>query len=595
MPIGDGPKRLTNSSDESDLAKVLSADAVFSIPYFQRAYKWQLDKLRQLQDDLLNIVDTDDSHFLGAVIVYSRNTTPSDPSVYEIIDGQQRTITVFLFICAVVRTLCQSAQRMPKEQTEPQKKLYGEAQGLFYKYLAIGRDTNLASNAKLHCGKEDRAQMNRVFDDLLTDKTFAETLRPFRYKPLIASGRSAGRIWNNYHAFLRFLDQQVRSEGVERLQALCGALLKSMSIVQIVVKNPTDGPKIFDSLNSRQEPMTTGDLVRNEIFARVADSETEDIEAIDQRSWQPFYGKFYEDEKSLFDAYFFPYGLIRDPNVRKSEVYEMLRARWKDIKDPEIIVAELAKYQDAFLDVARGTNTQDHPESLHQAFARLYQANAPSSTYPFLMQLSNAVKSGDATPECGISVLEVVESFLVRRALCGHEPTGLHAVFKRLWGDCKGCPTAVTVEEAIKTHRTVAWPSSEEVRQAITSRPLYGSSITRFVLLEWNRCLGGDQPTAEPWVEHVLPDQPSEQWAALFTREQHAATKDLLANLLPLSKEMNRDLGNRAYSEKRLVYQEDSGFKAARKFAEEYSAWRPKELEKRSELLADWAVERWAI
>jgi hypothetical protein len=42
-----------------------------------------------------------------------------------------------------------------------------------------------------------------------------------------------------------------------------------MSVVQIDIKDPTSGPKIFDSLNSRQEPMTVGDLIRNEIFSRV--------------------------------------------------------------------------------------------------------------------------------------------------------------------------------------------------------------------------------------------------------------------------------------------------------------------------------------
>lgn len=575
-------QRLTNSSDETELAQLLSGDQVFSIPYFQRAYKWKLDKLHQLEADLLNIVDADDSHFLGAVIVYGRRANPADPNVYEVIDGQQRTTTVFLYICAIVRTLCKNG-------------LYEDAQGLFLKYLAIGRETRLVSNSKLHCCKEDRPQLNRVFDDLLADQTFVNRLRPFRYKPLPADGDERGRVWSNYRAAIRFLEEQVKLEGVERLQALYKALLDSMSVVQIVVRNPTDGPKIFDSLNSRQEPMTTGDLVRNEIFSKVANEHPDAIEAIDQRSWQPFYSRFRQGETSLFDAYFFPYGLIQDPNVRKSEVYEKLRSLWKDIGDPETIVAQLAVYQNAFLDVARGTNSQGHRASLHKAFARLHQANAPSSTYPFLMQLSNAAGSGAVTPECSEEVLGVIESFLVRRALCGHEPTGLHAVFKRLWSDCDGAPSAANVEAAIRRHRTVVWPSSEDVRSAVLSRPLYGSSITTFVLLELNRGLGGDQPSVAPWVEHVLPDKPVDEWFQAFTRDQHAAMKDLLANLLPLSQEMNQGLGNGPYPSKRRVYREDSGFKSARRFAEDYQSWTPNELEARSLTLAEWAIGRWAI
>ncbi len=591
----DGPRRLTNSSEETELARLLSADAVFSIPYFQRSYKWGLDKLRQLQEDLLSVVDTGDSHFLGAVIVYGRQANPADPSVYEVIDGQQRTTTVFLFICAIVRCLCQCARRLGRDEDAEQNRLYGEAQGLLQRYLAIGRETNLLSNSKLHCCKEDRAQLNRVFEDVLSDRAFADRLTGFRYNPLPASGQANGRLWSNYLASRRFLDRQVDSEGVERLRDIYKALLESMSVVQIVVRNPTDGPKIFDSLNSRQEPMTIGDLVRNEIFSRFASSRPDDIEAIDRRSWQPFYSKFRDDETNLFDAYFFPYGLVQDPNVRKSEVYESLRSQWRSIDDPEAIVAELSQYQDAFLDVCRGTNGQNHPEAVHQAFARLHRAKAPSSTYPFLMQLSNAATDGRVSAESAIAVLQLVESFLVRRALCGHEPTGLHAVFKRLWADCDGSPNAGNVEQVIRGHRTVAWPSAEDVINAIANRPLYGSSITQYVLVEWNRYVGGDQPAEQPWVEHVLPEQPADEWWNVFGRDQHGRMKDLLANLLPLSSAMNRELGNKAYSIKRPIYRDDSGFKAARRFADEHEEWTPAKLEERSQMLADWAVERWPV
>ena len=44
--------------------------------------------------------------FLGAIIIHGRPSNPSDPDVYEVIDGQQRITTIYLYLCAVVRTLC---------------------------------------------------------------------------------------------------------------------------------------------------------------------------------------------------------------------------------------------------------------------------------------------------------------------------------------------------------------------------------------------------------------------------------------------------------------------------------------------------------
>lgn len=575
-------QRLTNNSDETDLTSLLSGDTVFAIPYFQRAYKWKPERLSQLNADLLNLVDeTSDFHFLGAVIIYGRPSNPSDPKVYEVIDGQQRITTIFLYLCAIVRILCK-------------EKEYADASGLFLKYLVIGRETALVTNAKLQPCKDDRAQLNYVLDDILSDETFAERLSPFKYKPMPAAGSDKGRLRNNYRAALRFFEEQVEKENLPRLRKLYTALLESMSVVQIDVWDPINGPKIFDSLNSRQEPMTTGDLVRNEIFGKVANEHPDKIEAIDQRSWQPFYNKFKTGaEINLFDSYFFPYGLIQNPNLRKSEVYAWLRDSWRDTKDPEQIVKRLAEYQESFLDVACGSNLQNQAREVQRAFYQLYEAGAPTSTYPFTMQLSNALRTEGVQAEEGVAVLHLIESFLVRRALCGHEPTGLHAVFKRLWADCTGEPTAEKVADEIRGHRTVVWPGDNDVRNAVLARPLYGSSITLHVLAELNRSLGGDQPGTPQWVEHVLPENPSDGWFEMFTREQHHEMKDLLGNLLPLSQEMNQALGNGPYNQKREIYRDDSGFKAARKFAEEYAEWTPKQLVARSEKLSSWVVQRW--
>src|ERR1700730_7792621 len=100
--------KLTNNSDEANVADVLSGDSIFSIPYFQRPYKWKVERLKQLQTDILTVVDslidgTPDSHFLGAIIIHGRRRNPSEPTIFEIIDGQQRITTIFIFIAAIVR------------------------------------------------------------------------------------------------------------------------------------------------------------------------------------------------------------------------------------------------------------------------------------------------------------------------------------------------------------------------------------------------------------------------------------------------------------------------------------------------------------
>jgi hypothetical protein len=577
--------KLTNNSDEANVADVLSGDSIFSIPYFQRPYKWKVERLKQLQTDILTVVDslidkTPDSHFLGAIIIHGRRRNPSEPTIFEIIDGQQRVTTIFIFIAAIVRVLSKFQQ-------------YDDAVGLFQRYLALGRQIGTLSNIKLHPGKEDRKQINAVMSDLLTDAVFRDRLGAYLPTPLPDTGSDKGPLKTNYRAAVRFLEDQHAQGGIERIKLITSAALEFVSVVQIDVNDPTNGPKIFDSLNSRQEPMTIGDLIRNEVFSRVSEESPDEVERLDRDRWQPFYAKFRQNDKNLFDSYFFPFGLLRNPNVSKSEVYGNLRESWKNIDTPGTIVDELAQYQNAFIDIVTGSNLQEHESEVAQAIYRLHSMKAPSAIYPFLMRVSQTVKENSLDRKAAAKMLEVVESFLVRRAVGGIEPTGLHAVFKRLWNDLDGDYSILKIVTEIRKHGTVKWPTADDFERDIRERPMYGAAVTPYLVKQYNSSLGGDVPVDIPWTEHILPTEPTQIWWDIFSKAEHETRKDQLCNLIPLSAEMNRSLSNGPYDKKRAKYSEDSMFKSARHVAKLYKTWTPADMNHRANELAKWAVARW--
>ena len=53
----------------------------------------------------------------------------------------------------------------------------------------------------------------------------------------------------------------------------------------------------------------------------------------------------------------------------------------------------------------------------------------PQSSLPFLMCLLKSHHEGETSTKI-TCILHNLECFFVRRAICGHEPSGLHAVFK---------------------------------------------------------------------------------------------------------------------------------------------------------------------
>ncbi len=220
----------------------------------------------------------------------------------------------------------------------------------------------------------------------------------------------------------------------------------------------------------------------------------------------------------------------------------------------------------------------------------------PTSVYPFLLQVVKANKESTLGVNNTKGILDRIESFLVRRSVCGYEPTGLHALFKSLWGECESDYSVQNIVNCIRQHRTVKWPDDNEFVDNIKHSPLYGSRITPYLLAEWNGYLGGDIPNLDKQqIEHVLPETPeaNSQWLVDWTKKEHSELKDCLANLLPISGTLNASIQNAEYEVKRVRYDADSALKAPRTFAKQYSNWTPKEFTHRADELAKWALDRW--
>lgn len=594
MPFGT--RRLTNSADETTISTLFSNDLVFSIPYFQRAYKWGDKNIARFESDLENLLDYEDTtHFLGAIIVFGKPTNPSDSDFYEVIDGQQRLTTCYLTLIALAKVFTMHD-------------MLNDAFGLYKKYL-VNNGTSSTTNAKLFGCKEDRACMNRIFHDLSSNSEFLHMLQNYNctYKPMPNTGANNGHAWKNYVNLVKFFDSRYTEHesieagaGAEILRNFYGKLVSNMSVVQIIVKDPTDGPKIFDSLNSKQEPMTIGDLIRNEIFAKYAGHDDEEIDTLDRDYWHPFYEKFKQNNNDAFDKvfeqYFFPYVLTINHNVKKADAFSYLREEWANVNNPVEIISALKKYQDIFLDLHYGTNLTECPVEVKKVIYHLSRMETPNTVYPFIMHVVSAVNDNKISVAVAKDILEHIESFLLRRVVCGYEPTGLHATFKALWDDCDGVYTVDNVIANIKRHSTVKWPSDSEFVENLKTRELYKVRMTPYILAEWNGQLGGDVPVLDSQqIEHVLPENPdpSSQWVSDWSKEEREKRTHCLANLLPISGSLNGSIQNADYVEKRHRYIDDSALKAPREFGHKYEKWTPAEFDERAESLANWALARW--
>lgn len=75
---------------------------VYSVPRNQRRYVWNRDNWQELTDDVMAVVrGTFPSHFIGSIVL---KTDPRENGLphYSVIDGQQRTITLTIFLSSIM-------------------------------------------------------------------------------------------------------------------------------------------------------------------------------------------------------------------------------------------------------------------------------------------------------------------------------------------------------------------------------------------------------------------------------------------------------------------------------------------------------------
>jgi uncharacterized protein with ParB-like and HNH nuclease domain len=89
----------------------------FAIPAFQRKYSWDKSQWEKFWDDAEEHINTNEAWFLGSIITL--NTNKQQKAVHhDIIDGQQRLTTIFIFRIAVfyvLNQLIKNVSSIPKE------------------------------------------------------------------------------------------------------------------------------------------------------------------------------------------------------------------------------------------------------------------------------------------------------------------------------------------------------------------------------------------------------------------------------------------------------------------------------------------------
>ena len=103
---------LSLSAEQKDLKALFLNDDKYLIPAFQRPYSWSDEELLQLYYDITTSFKRGEDYFLGSIMLAKSRRRKG---VYEVVDGQQRLITLWLILkilSVIIPGISQKIRRM---------------------------------------------------------------------------------------------------------------------------------------------------------------------------------------------------------------------------------------------------------------------------------------------------------------------------------------------------------------------------------------------------------------------------------------------------------------------------------------------------
>lgn len=580
---------MANETLDADPVLVLDRfgdEVQLACPLFQRRYVWGKRNIEQLFADLDTVIDGQyPKRFMGALVFNNeRDTTAKRAGRYWIIDGQQRLTTLYLTLLA----LSEEAASLDETGREL-------AIDTFSTYLVSGRAQS-KGEPKLRPTLVDSKQ----FQSLVANAAKAVGLDSVKVNPNLAPGDAEGAMTEGYRTIQGSIRKRLPTNGesaptVTALETLRNAIVETLEFVEIRLGYEHDPNEVFDRLNKEGEKLGILDLVRNEVLKHL-DTEPQQAQATFSNDWLPFEDAF--DDEGAKAKYFFPFALTLDESATQASTFKTLSDHLGEVQGSDAqdkvsrMVRTLRRHQAAY-NAIHSRRLGPLNEPVREQVRRLVALNRPSSVYPYVMQLLTSTAEGETSLNDAALCLATIESFLVRRAFRGIEPTGLHAIFKKLWSAAGADPKQV---RANITSNTVVFPTDEEFETAIRLGDLYHRRICTYVLEEYERATttGDVLKTFPPiTVDHVLPQSRQGEWAVKFTESEHATLLHTWANLVPLSSESNSTKGTLGWADAKKKLQLETVFSTTKHLYDSHTQWTPADVESRADDLVAWAKSRW--
>jgi hypothetical protein len=241
------------------------------IPAWQRDYSWDASDEGQvgvLLDDLANFAKqpAGAEYLLGSVILCD-NDDSIRPS-WLVIDGQQRSLTLSIFIFCAIKHIQLNA--LIKDYSDPLTA---------HTYVQL---LECVSGGGVSGVFVPRLAMNNPDADDVIKNVWAWTQTAGHDEPLALAATSRTQTERNIREVADYIfDRLSREElfpGIGFLEGI-KRVLNSIKLVELNLDSRKEALAVYDRINNRGLVLSSADLVKNQIFMNISDEEFDDVSA----------------------------------------------------------------------------------------------------------------------------------------------------------------------------------------------------------------------------------------------------------------------------------------------------------------------------
>ena len=556
------------SAVDTALTKILLIDSQYTIPRNQRKYVWEREQIEYLFNDILYNMQcssngTTYNHFIGSFIFQKEGKK------LKVVDGQQRLTTLTLLLAIIIKFLKKYDKSTLAENTIP--------------YVA-SKDDEIEDKYNMRIDNSYFSIYSMLIFDFCIKNTDCFDAYDFCKKINKQLSTYDKKFVENCNILINLIQKSLNElptyERKSNWLKDVREIILALSCIEITSTEEQEGYIVFETLNARGVPLEQAELIKNYIFMYAKGSSGSDLP---EEKWNNIIGTLETCKEGTVKLFFSHYITHKYGKVTGTKEYQQIR---DNVKPAEVnnLLDDLLKKAKTYKKICE-PDTSEYSNIVKYVLKYLNEINNKQFR-PLLLSVLSAFENGQMSESYLNKFVVNIKNFIsVYFTICQRKANELEDLI---------------YENSLALSQTY---SKQKLDAFITAlyekKPNYELFCQQFYKIGFSKHKDKYpelSDNSKKRCQHIIREFElhtagiEDGVLPTFTIEHIKADSQggkacYIGNMLPLLQRENKNLNDKNFDEKIVVYR-SSCFKSTTKFASRYDSWSDKDIDSRSVHLA---------